>query len=184
MAMVVLAVAAGCASHPPRGAAAAPTQRPPQPSRHVRAKVAVCPLRSISARVVRSVAQSSSDELIISIRNTQRTACTVRGYPRIRVLGLGSSPSVAGRRTVVRVHHGDTYFAADPGSKPLTLRPDATATFSVVTTTGFGHADAITAIRAALLQWRSGAGLMLRCHLAVSAPPGRVAQLWETALSA
>ena len=180
--IVLVTVAAGCAGAPN----VTHRRRQPRDSRSLvsisPAHLAACPAHDTSARVTRFAAQSSQDELVVSIKNTGRTACTVSGYPRIRVVGPSSLPA---RRAVLHVKHGDTYFASDPGPRPITLRPAGVATFSVATTTGFGHGVAVTALRLALPHWRRHrGGLTVLCHLPISGPPGAAAPLWETALTA
>lgn len=179
--IVLVAVAAGCTSAPN---ASHPRHQPRDSRSFVPispARVGACPAHGTFARVIRSAAQSSQDELVVSIKNTGRTACKVIGYPRIRVL---RPASLSDRRAELRVKHGDTYFASDLGPRPITLSPHGIATFSVATTTGFGHAEAVTDLRITLLQWRNRGGLTVPCHLPISGPPGRAAPLWETALTA
>jgi hypothetical protein len=141
-----------------------------------------CTAKVISARAGKRAAQSSNDELVIRIKDTAHAACTMSGYPRISVVSLASTPGAAARQRL-RVKHGATYFASDPGPRLITLRPGGTATFSIATTTGFGHPDAVTSLRIALPRWGSGRSLALTCDLPISAPPGRPAPVWETALS-
>jgi hypothetical protein len=182
LAIALATVGSGCTStshgQPPRHE----TSQQPQSRPLDRRRSMACTAKVIAARAGKRAAQSSNDELVIDIKNTAQAACTVSGYPRIRVVGLASTPDAAALQRL-RVQHGATYFASDPSPRPITLRPGGTATFSIATTTGFGHADAITSLRIALRRWGSGRGLELTCDLPISAPPGRPAPVWETALT-
>jgi hypothetical protein len=120
---------------------------------------------------------SSQDEAVITISNTGSTDCTVAGYPRIRAMG-------AAGRLRIRVKRGDTYFVTDPGSRLIRLRPHGTASFSIATTLGYSHPQVITALRLTLPQWPHTRSLRVPCHSGISAPIGRPAPVWETALAA
>lgn len=68
-----------------------------------------------------SNANQSSD--YIGIRNTGRSDCLLRGYPRVAVTGSGTSD--------VQILHQSAYEISDPGAVSIALQPGSSAYFGV-----------------------------------------------------
>jgi glucosylceramidase len=84
------------------------------------------PCTSARLRVTRGATQRTAERYsqLLVLTNTGAAACTLRGYPALRLLGARRLP------VHVPVRHGGGYRFVDHGPQPVTLAPAATASFA------------------------------------------------------
>ncbi|MGW7486133.1 DUF4232 domain-containing protein [Streptomyces sp. NPDC054786] len=64
----------------------------------------------------------------LKVTNTGESACAISGYPGLALEGAGHTA------LKTTAHHGDTYFAKDPGAHQVTLKPGKSAFADLVWT--------------------------------------------------
>lgn len=64
----------------------------------------------------------------LKVTNTGTSACAIGGYPGLALEGAGHTA------LKTTAHHGDTYFAKDPGAHGITLKPGKSAFADLVWT--------------------------------------------------
>jgi hypothetical protein len=113
------------------------------------------------------------------LKNTSKTACTMRGYPTVEFFDRADHPIKA------QVLKGGGYHIHDPGLAPVTLGPDATGWFGmnwVVENVEKGNSDGCVA-PAAIGVIAPGGSRQFRMAVTFEAPPCLVEGFSVTALA-
>ncbi|MGW7575940.1 DUF4232 domain-containing protein [Streptomyces sp. NPDC054765] len=84
-----------------------------------------------------SQAGMSHSGTYLKVTNAGKDTCAINGYPGLALEGAGHTS------LKTTAHHGDTYFAKDPGAHQVTLKPGKSAFADLVwTNTGVSTAHA------------------------------------------
>ncbi|WP_326616135.1 DUF4232 domain-containing protein [Streptomyces decoyicus] len=75
-----------------------------------------------------SQAGMSHSGTYLKVTNSGRSTCAINGYPGLALEGAGHTA------LKTTAHHGDTYFAKDPGAHQVTLKPGKSAFADLVWT--------------------------------------------------
>jgi len=144
---VLLALAlAGCGSSQTSSSSTAPA--PPQSAGAPHAPTARCRPAQLALAYAGTEGATGHMEVTVSVRNTSRTACALRGYPGARLIGG------AGRALPLRVVRGHGFFPdTGPAPRRVALTPGASAHvgISFVTNNEYKGARVCRTATAALL---------------------------------
>ncbi len=125
----------------------------------------------------------SAPFMIITVRNTSRTRCTLAGYPTIRVRGR-FSPRALAKPMTLRIKHG-LYEHLDPGAHRVVIAPAHAAEFYVGTATAYqGGLHLITLTDLAITLPGLHRATTLKSSLYATRPEGRPIPVRITALEA
>jgi len=144
-ALLALALA-GCGSSQTSSSSTAPA--PPQSAGAPHAPTARCRPAQLALAYAGTEGATGHMEVTVSVRNTSRTACALRGYPGARLIGG------AGRALPLRVVRGHGFFPdTGPAPRRVALTPGASAHvgISFVTNNEYKGARVCRTATAALL---------------------------------
>lgn len=148
------------------------------------AGVAACADPVLAAHVVRSGSVMSQPFLTIALRNTGTRRCVLDGYAVVRAEGHAGWRQDRPRRLRIRVADRSTYEVRDPGPRPVSLAPGASARFTVGTATAYQGGAHVWTISRLRIGTGSGSYVDLAVELLASAPVGQPIPVDVTAFTA
>lgn len=136
LATTACGAAAGSAEQPP-------TSTPPSTSPTVSDSTSPgrCHVADLTASVGEFGSMASQPFLTVELTNHTTSACRLRGYPLLTVVGSFVDPP--GRPVHAVVSHGSTYERADPGPHTIVVAPHRFASFTIGTATAYNGPQAM-----------------------------------------
>ncbi len=99
-----------------------------------------CHVADLTATVGEFGSMASQPFLTVKLTNHTSSACRLRGYPLLTVVGSFVDPP--GRPVHAVVSHGSTYERADPGPHTIVVAPHRFASFTIGTATAYNGPQA------------------------------------------
>lgn len=164
-AVVLTATACGAAA----GSADQPSPAPARP----------CGVADLTASVGEYGSMMSQPFLTVKLTNQGSTACLLRGYPLLDV--VGTYVQHPGRPVRVSVEHGSTYERSDPGPHAILVAPHRFASFTIGTASAYnGPKGMLHGFEIRL--GTADAPLVVRQDMSANGPRGKPIPVTETAV--
>jgi hypothetical protein len=138
------AVGPGAATHGTSTSTGRPSAGPSSTSSTTADAGGACIGTQLSASIARRGSTASAPFLVVALRNTSPTGCTLNGYPTLALYPVGSSAPLP-----VTVEHG-TYELPDPGPATVPLSSGGVASFALGTSTAYSGGLNATVVRVAI----------------------------------